>query len=172
MSGAAGIGLGRLFDISAGIPVVDLGAGTNTGNRVSLKNGDAVTVLVHKEVSTDTEPVVLTLKEHTASSNGTSQDLAKITEVYKKAEATLDGDETWTKVSQAASATFTEAATDDTLQAIYAFVVRADQLSDGYSYISVDIADTGTAGTLGTVLYLLHDLAVKRAPENLVAPLS
>lgn len=172
MSGAAGIGLGRLFDISMGINVVDLGAGANTGNRVSLKNADAVTVLVVKEVSTDGEPVVLTLKEHTASSSGTSRDLAKIDTVYKKTEATLDGDETWTKVTQAASATFTEATADDTLQGIYAFTVRADQLSSDAAYISVDIADTGTAGTLGTVLYILHDLAVRRAPENLVAPLS
>lgn len=172
MSGAAGIGLGRLFDISMGINVVDLATGANTGNRVSLKNCDAITVLIVKETSTDTEPLVATLNQHTASTSGQSAVLAKIDTVYKKTEATLDGDETWVKVSQAAGSTFTENAADDTLQAIYAFTVRADQLSDGYAYISVDVADTGTSGTLGTVLYILHDLAVKRAPENLVAPLS
>lgn len=170
---ATGLGLGRVFDISAGVVVSDFAAGASTGNRVSMKNCSAITVLVTKKVFTDTQPAVLTLKQHTASSSGTSSNLAIIDTVYKKVEATLDGDETWTKVTQAAAATFTEASTDDTLQAIYAFTVRADQLSDGYSYISVDVADTGaTTGDWGTVLYILHDLNVRRAPENLVAPLS
>lgn len=169
---AAGIGLGRLFDVSMGINVVDLATGANTGNRVSLKNADAITVLFVKETSTDTEPAVLTFEQYAASSGGSPLAYAKVDTIYKKTEATLDGDEVWTKVSQSAGATFTESASDDTLQGIYAITVRADQLADGYSYLAVNIADTGTTGTLGTVLYILHDLAVKRAPENLVAPLS
>jgi hypothetical protein len=169
---ASQLALGRLFDISNGVPVSDFGAGASTGKRVSLKNCDAVTVLVVKEGSTDTEPVVITLQEHTAAASGTSRNLAKISEVYKKAAASLAGTETWTKVSQAASATFTEDAADDTNQCIYAFTVSADSLSSDCSYISVDVADSGTAGTDGTVLYLLHDLKVRRAPANMPAPLS
>lgn len=169
---AAGIGLGRLFDISVGIAVVDLGAAANTGNRVSLKNADALTVVYTREAGTDTELPVLTFQQYTAASGGSPLAYSKVDTIYKKTEATLDGDETWTKVSQSAGATFTEDGADDTLQALYAITIRADQLADGYSYVAVNIADTGTTGTLGTVLYMLHDLAVKRAPENLVAPLS
>lgn len=169
---ASQLALGRLFDISAGVAPADFGSAAATGNRVSLANCDAVTVVVFKEPGTDTEPLVVTLQEHTVASSGTPQALAKITEVYKKTEATLDGDEAWVKVTQAAGSTFTEAATDDTLQAIYAFTVSADSLSDGYKYISVNVADPGTAGTTGAVLYLLHDLKVKRAPANMPLPIT
>lgn len=162
--------LGRLFDISTGVPVVDLAGGAQTGKRVSLKNCGGVTVVLYKEAGAASEPTTLDLQEHDAASSGTSQDLDVVTHYYLKSATTLAGSETWTKVTQSAASEITPAASDT--QQILAFYVDASDLSDGFSYISVNTADTTTAGQYGGVLYLLHDLHVQRAPANLIAPLS
>lgn len=162
--------LGRLFDISAGVPVVDLAGGANTGNRVSLRNAGGCTVVFYKEAGAASEATTLDLQEHNASSGGTSQDLDVVTHYYLKSETTLDGDETWTKVTQSAASEITPAASDT--QQILVFHVEASELSDGFEYISVNTSDTSTAGQYGGILYFLTDLAVQRTPANLIAPLS
>ncbi|MBC2903147.1 hypothetical protein [Streptomyces cupreus] len=166
--------LGRLFDISTGFVPVDMQT-AQTGKRVSLRDCGGVTVVLFKAAGTAGDDPTLTLKEHTASTGGTSQNLAIIDEYWIKTEATLDGDETWTRETQAAAATIADPGGDGTsaeAQQIVVFEVDGRQLSDGYSYISVDVADTGTNAQLGCVLYLLRDLNSQRTPANLAAPLS
>lgn len=166
--------LGRLFDISAAVVPVDLQA-AQTGKRVALRNAGGCTIVVFKAAGTAGDDPTFTLKQHTASSGGSTANLAIIDHYYLKAEATLDGDETWTRVAQAAAATIVDpggAGTSAEEQQIIAIEVDGRSLTDGYDYISLDVADTGTNAQLGCVLYLLRDLAVQRTPANLVAPLS
>lgn len=166
--------LGRLFDISTGFVPVDMQT-AQTGKRVSLRHCGGVTVVLFKAAGTAGDDPTLTLKEHTASSGGTSQNLAVIDEYWIKTEAALDGDETWARETQSAAATIADPGGDGTSaesQQIVVFEVDGRQLSDGFDYISVDVADTGTNAQLGCVLYLLRDLNVQRAPASLVAPLS
>jgi hypothetical protein len=166
--------LGRLFDISTGFVPVDMQT-AQTGKRVSLKNAGGCTIVIFKAAGTAADDPTFTLKQHTASSSGTSADLAIIDHYYLKTEATLDGDETWVKETQSAAATIADPGGDGTSaesQQIIVIEVDADQLTDGYSYISLDVADTGTNAQLGCALYFLRDLKVKRTPANLVAPLS
>lgn len=166
--------LGRLFDISTGVVPVDLQT-AQTGKRVSLRNAGGCTVVIFKAAGTAGDDPTFTLRQHTASSSGTSADLAVIDHYYLKTEATLDGDETWVKETQSAAATIVDPGGDGTsaeAQQIIAIEVDATELSDGYDYISLDTTDTGSNAQLGCVLYLLRDLTVQRAPANLVAPLS
>lgn len=166
--------LGRLVDISCGVAPVDLQT-AQTGKRVSLRNAGGVTIVVAKAAGTAGDDPTFTLKQHTAASGGTTANLAIIDHYYLKAEATLDGDETWTKKTQAAAATIADpggAGTSAEEQQLIVIEVDSKSLSDGYDYVSLDVADTGTNAQLGTVLYLLRDLAVQRTPANLVAPLS
>lgn len=168
-------GHGRIFDIGSGImPVADLAAGANTGHRIHLRNYETVAVVFLKSAaSAGTDNVVLTLQEHSAASAGTSQNLASITEFYVKNEASpMDGDETWTRVTQAAAATVTlDGATYATNQAIAVFEVDAPQLSAGFEWISVNIADPGAGGTIpGCLLYIPHGLKIQRRPDLLAQP--
>jgi hypothetical protein len=169
-------GLGRAFDISAGIIPVDSQTAAMTGKRVSLKNSGAVSIVVFKAVGTANDDPVVTLKQHTAATGGTSANLAVIDHYYLKDAALLAGTETWTKVTQAAAATITDPGGNGTSaehQQILVIPVRGVQLSDTYAYVSLDIADTGAAGAqLISCLYILHELAVKRTPANLVAALA
>lgn len=164
-------GLGRLFDIGSGIvPVADLAAGANTGHRIHMKNAGSVTVVAYlAAVSAGTDTTVLDLQEANAATGGTLRDLDVITQWYVKTETTLDGDETWTKVTQtAASEISLTGATYAATQCIVVFSVEASSLSDDYEWLSVDIADAGTGGTRpGCVLYILTDLNVQREPSNL-----
>lgn len=163
--------LGRLFDISTGVVPVDLQT-AQTGKRVNLKNAGGVTIVVFKAAGTAGDDPTFDLQEHNASTGGTSQDLDIIDHYYLKQEATLDGDETWTKVTQTAASEVTGNGTSAEEQAIYVFEVEASELSDGFNYISLNVADTGTNAQLGCVLYFLRDLAVQRTPANLAAPLA
>lgn len=168
--------LGRLFDISAAIVPVDLEGGANTGKRIRVRDYQGVTVVVFAGAGTANDDLQIDLQEHNASSGGTSQDLDIITDYFHKSEATLDGDETWAKVTQSAASEISDvggAGTSAELQQILVVDVAAEQLSEGFDYLSVNIPDLGSAGAkLGCALYIPWGLKAQRAPENLDAPLS
>lgn len=168
-------GLGRLFDISVGAAPVDLSSAAVTGKRVSLKNAAALSIVVFKGAGTAGDDPTVTLQQHTAASGGTSQNLAVVDHYYLKSATALAGTETWARKTQSASATITDpggAGTSAESQQILVIEVLGTQLADGFSYVSLNIADVGTNAQLGGVLYLLHDLTVGRAPANLVAALA
>jgi hypothetical protein len=165
--------LGESYDLSTGLAPVNLATAANTGKRLAMSEVTSVDIVVIKGAGTAAEDPVLTLKQHTAATSGTTADLATITEYWLKNEATLDGDETWTKVTQAAAATITDPGAGGTSaesEQLVVIHVRADQLTPGNTHISLDIADSGTNSQLGAVLYIIHttDHAVASA---LPAPL-
>lgn len=169
-------GLGRVFDIGVGInPVADLAAGANTGKRIHMRNYECMGFLFFKNpASAGTDTITLTLKEHNANTGGTSQALAKITTWYKKSTAAaLAGTEAWTETTQAAASTL---ALDNTAlpaanQAMVFFEIDAAQLSDGFQWLSVDIADPGSGGTiLGGLFYIANGLRRQRRADLLAQP--
>jgi hypothetical protein len=170
--------LGRLFDIGIGFPVVDLNTAGATGKRFSMSGATGITFVFSMAVAGGgTDDNVITFKQHTAYTSGTSNNLAAatvttssgITAYWIKSETALDNDESWVEVTQADAATITLAgATYAGTQVILAVFVSADQLGDGYTHVSADFADPGTGGTrLGVCLGIVHDLAVQRAPVRL-----
>jgi hypothetical protein len=166
--------LGRLVDVCIGAAPVDLSTAGATGKRVSLKGAGGLTILVFKGAGTAGDDPTVTLKQHTANTGGTTSNLAVIDHYYLKDAATLAGTEAWTKVTQTAAATIVDpggAGTSAEHQQILAIEVDAAQLSDGYTHVSLDVADVGTNAQLGAVLYLRRDLFVARAPQALAASL-
>lgn len=163
-------GLGRQFDVGVVLAPYDTNAGAGTGRRISLQRANAVTFLFAKGAGFGTDNPVLTLREHNAASGGTSQNLARITTVYRKSAVSLLGTEQWAvAVSQAAAATVTLTG-EATNQGLYALEVEESWLSDGFTHVSLDIADTGAAGVqLGAVIAIVHTLAVQRSPIALAA---
>jgi hypothetical protein len=166
-----GNGLGNKYDLGTGVAPVDLASGAATGTRVYMAHCDAVDVVFIKGAGTASEDPVLTLKQHTAASGGTTSDLEVITKYFTKGEATLDNDEVWTETSQAASAEVTTVAEEEQ---IVVFTVSKDQLAEGSKYISVDIASIGAEADaqLGTVLYIFHGLDRHASPTSYLNPLT
>lgn len=168
--------LGSLYDITnQWIPHADLAAGAQTGARIHLNKHESVTFVVFMgAVSAGTDTFVPDVQQHTASSSGTTADLDVITEYYIKFETTLDGDETWTRVTQsAASEVSLTGATYAATQVIVVFEVDGTQLSDGYEWISIDMADAGTGGTRpGCALAILNKPYNPARPDRLAALLA
>ena len=75
------------------------------------------------------------------------------------------------RVTQTAAATLAPGDPSAQVQAIYAIPIWADQLSDGYKYISVDNDGAGSNAQLGTIIYIPFGLAYPNIPANLPANL-
>lgn len=163
------LGLGAGFDVLSVIVPVDLATGANTGHRIHMENYGAVAFCGYLATGTAAQAPTFTLQEHNAATAGTSQDLDVVAKYYQKEEATLDGDETWTEVTQTADAAVTDADWDDANEVLVVFEVRAEELSDNFEWVSVDVADPGTAH-IGCVFAVGFDLKVQRAPQNLPNP--
>lgn len=165
-------GLGYRFDIGSQVVPVDGSAGALTGHRIHLKNYDAVAFVVALgAAASGTEDVVLDLQQADAATGGTIQDLDTIDHYYRKAEAVLDGDETWTKVTQTAASEVTIAGASFAAQQVIVVIeVSADALADGFEWVSLNVADIGTVARLISVVAVMHNLAVQRAPANLAQP--
>lgn len=160
--------LGRVLDIGLAVAPVDSQTAAITGKRIFMGNAAHCVILVNKAAGTANDDPVFDLQQHTASVSGTTADLDITTYYYVKQEATLDNDESWSKVTQSVASETTGNSTSAESQALYVFEVDAAQLSDGYAWISLDIADTGSAGAqLISAVYILTDLKVQRTPANM-----
>lgn len=166
---ASNYGLGPDYDISVGVSPVDL-ATAQTGKRINMANVKSVDIVFAKGAGTAADDPTVTLRHHTASSGGTSADLAVITEYYLKQETTLDGDETWTKVEQSAAATIVGDGTSAESEQLVVVNVRADQMPAASNWLSLDVADVGLNAQLGAVLYIIHKHD-KADPTTFPAPL-
>jgi len=162
-------GLGRLFDIGLGIMTVNLNTAANTGKNISLQNCDGVGCLVYKSASGTTDDIAVDLQEVDGYA-GTPRDLDIITNYWVKSETTLDNDEAWVLTTQAVASEITAIAGTAEKEIMLYFEVMADQLSDGYTHIAVNVPDLGaTDSGLGGVFYIPFNLKVKRAPANLTS---
>lgn len=163
-----GNGLGYLFDIGSAFTPVDFNTSdAATGHRVHMRNYNNIAFVIYKGAGTAGADPVITVQEHTAASAGTSTDLAVITEFYKKTETTLDGDETWARVTQAAAATANLGLTTAEEETIGVFQFTAQQLSAGYEWISCNIAATVANAQLVSGFYILTGLKIAREPTEL-----
>lgn len=164
--------LGRLFDVSVGFQPVDMQTGANTGKRVSLRRAQAVSIVFVKAIGTAGDDPVITVQEHNANTGGTSQNLSAVDHYYIKSATTpgLVGTETWTRTAQSLAATVTMTGLAASA-AIVVIPIDGTKLSDGFTHISVSVADVGGNAQLGTLLYFPHDLTVQRKPANLRAAL-
>lgn len=160
--------LGRLFDVGLAWSPVDSQSGNITGKRIFIGDCGGITFLVNKAAGTANDDPTFTVKQHTAYTSGTSADLAVVTYWYSKQETALDNDESWVKTTQSAAATVVGNSTSAESQMLIVIEVDAAQLTDGYAWVSLDLADTGSAGAqLVSATYIKHDLHIQRTPANL-----
>ena len=144
--------------VKAIVGPVDLNDGANTGLRVDISKARRVTFVCILAAGTTPSSHTFTLYQHTVASAGTPAVLAVDNPYYHK----LDAETVFTKVvpGAAASAYNLDSIFADA-KGIVVFEVLAEQLTDGYKYVSIDLTDSGGA-QLGTVLAIAHD--VKDAP--------
>lgn len=134
---------------------VDLNAAAITGERISLEKGDRVAIVFQGGASTGST-VQLTLRQHNAATAGVSKDLLSDNPIYvKAAPATV-----FTKIEPTAKAALKDLSAQLGGAAGVAVIeVLAEELDvdGGFKFLSVDIADAGTAKVAAT-LYVLSNV--------------
>lgn len=163
-------GLGRIFDIgSAFVPVDFDTADAATGHRIHMRNYDSIALVLFKGAGTAGADPVITVQEHNAATAGSSQNLAVVDEFFYKEETALDGDETWTRVTQVAAATATVATWAEN-QVLAVVEVTSQSMSAGFEWISFNIAATVANPQLVSGFYIMHGLKIQRRPDLLAQP--
>jgi hypothetical protein len=174
-------GLGRLFDVGTGWAPVDLDTANGaTGKRIAFSGADAITFLVFCGVAASgTDDLTFDVQQHTAYTGGTSKDLdadpstgvvgsVGVDHFYIKSETALDNDEAWVRVDQtAASEVVLTGTTYAAVQKIVAIEVRAAQMGEGYTHVSLNASLTTSAVQLSACIYLPHELRYQRKPSKL-----
>lgn len=139
-----------------------------TGDVVSLKNYRRCLVLFHKGIGSAGEDPTITLLQGTDVAFGTNKAL-DFTTVYVKQDPTSLGDVAqWTKVTQAATNTYTDATAGEQA-AIWAIDIRAEDLdiANDYDCIRASIGDVGSVSQVGALEYILYDPIQMTKPESM-----
>ena len=136
------------------ISPVDLDAGANTGNRVDMSKCRRVTFVLDVKAGTTPSSHTLTIEQHTVASAGTPLALAVDNPYYHKLNAATE----FTKVVPTVA---TDSYNIDTLvgdaKFMIVFEVLAEQLAEGYRWVSVNLTDAGGA-QLGACLAICHEV--------------
>lgn len=161
--------LGDVLDIGSAFSPVDFNTSdAATGHRVFVRDCGNIMFVLYKGAGTAGADPVVTVQEHTASSAGTTQTLAVVSEFYKKEEAVLDGDEVWQRTEvDPVSGTPNMGLTSAEQEGIYVIEIQPESLSAGYKWVSCNIAATVANAQLVAGLYILTGLKNRKAPENL-----
>lgn len=165
-------GLGKSYDIVPAIVPVNLNTGANTGDRVHMKDCRAISIVVFASIGTAGSDLALDVQEANAATGGTIQDLDIVTKYYIKDALSLTSATTWSEISQSAASEIADAGgagTSAEHSQIVVIDVRAEQLSDGFEWLSVNVPQPG-ATKLGCAFYIRHGLEVMRKPQNLANP--
>lgn len=143
--------------IAIGVVPINLAAGANNGDWVSLKLYKHLTIIVIKGAGASGEDPTLTLLQATAVA-GTNSKALNFTDIYVKQGADLTTIGQFTKTTQAAANTYTSATSGEE-QAIWAVEIDADQLDvdNGFDCVQAAIADVGNTSQIGTILYILSE---------------
>ncbi len=169
--------LGDIIDIGTCVAPVDLNtADAFTGKRISMAGASALTFVFFGGAG-GAENLTLDFQQHTAYTSGVSADLDAaavstsrgLTEYFIKAEALLDNDESWVRVTQSVASELTVVgATYGAMQKIVVAHIDATQLGTDYTHVSVDgtLAASSTSQLVGG-LYILHGLRYRRRPDKL-----
>lgn len=142
MSGAAGPGLGRVFNVIAAA----------SGVHIPLTRAEAVSFVTFE----DDGSTIATIKE---SISGASEQALDVVNYPHKAPG-VGG--TWTAMSEQDDTLDLGVSGDDATNDSMVFTVRGDQLSAGFNCVEVT-----TDG--GICIAIIHDLNVQRKPANLAS---
>lgn len=167
-------GLGFLYDVGPAFIPVDIDTANGfTGKRISMMPGRGVTFFFFGGAG-GAEDLVFDFQQHTAYTSGTSNDMDSansaigVDHYWIKAETTLDNDEPWVKVTQAAASEVTVVgATYGAMQKIVAVEIYPGMLADGYTHVSATASITTSTSQLAAGLYVVHGLRYPRRPDRL-----
>ena len=150
-------------NIISGIIPLDLQT-ARTGEWVSMKNYNHLSVVLYKAAGTAGDDVTITMAQATVVA-GTDTKALTFTDIWTKEATALTTATAWTHTAQTAAATYTTT-TNAEVQAIWVIEFDAEDLDAANNFDCVNAAtgDVGSNAQLGAVLYILSD---PRYPQEL-----
>lgn len=148
-----------------GFTPVDMQTADNNGAWVSMTNLEAVVAVLYAAIGTAGDDPVFTLEQATSAAGAGAKGL-NFTEIYIKNAANVNTTAAFTKVTQSAASTYTNA-TSAEAQNLFAVEIPATSLdqANGYRFVRLTIPDTGANAKLGCGIYF-GKLKVGSAPEE------
>lgn len=143
--------------IQMAIVPIDLATGANNGDWVNLQKYGGVTVVLAADAGTAGQDPEFKLQQATDNAGAGAKDLNFDT-IYEKI-GTQTGIGQYTKVSQTAATSYTNAASGEA-ENLIAVHISEDQLdiANGFTHLRLEVADTGaTAGKFGCGLYIFDN---------------
>lgn len=152
------------INIVEGFLPVDLQTGANDGDWVSLRNYHNCAVVFVSAVGTAADDPTLTMEQATDVAGAGAKAL-NFTVIHRKQAATdLTSTGTWTRTTQTAAATFTEAtAAEQDLIWIVDFVDMELDAANDFDCLRGRVADIGGNAQLGYLFYALYNPRVAQA---------
>lgn len=140
--------------IAAAFVPVDMQAGANNGDWVNMANYQRVLAVLFKAAGTAGDDPIFKLQQAKDAAGTGAKDLL-FTTIYSKVGAALTALGQFTKITQAAATSYTDA-TSAEAQAIIAVEVLAEQLDSdgGFTHIQLSVADVGGNAQLGCGFYI------------------
>ncbi len=147
--------------IVAGFVPLDLQT-QRDGDWVSLKDFNHLTVIFFKGAGTAGDNPIVTLQQ-AKTDTGTGVKALPFSDIWQKQGADVQAVGQFTRTTQAAANTFTDAAGD--LEAIWVLEIDADMLDvdNGFCFVRLTLNDVGTHAQLGCVLYILTEPRFREA---------
>ncbi len=134
---------------------IDLSAGNNDGDWISMKGYERCAVVFFKGAGTAGQDPVLTLRQATDVTGANAKALNFTRIDVKKGVLTNVG--VFTKVTQAAANTYTPAG-DANMAGLYVIEVKAEDLDcqNNFDCIQFQVPDVGANAQIGMALYVLR----------------
>jgi hypothetical protein len=155
----------EMINIVESFPPVNIATGANTGDWVNVSNYKRFAVMFGSGVGTAGDDPILNLQQATSSA-GAGAKVLNFTTLWKKQAATsLAGTAAWTKVTQAAAATYTHTdAAEESLIWVVEFEADMLDVDGGFKFVQASVPDVGAGGVQGGCCYWL--LADPRYPSD------
>ncbi len=140
--------------VSAFLPA-DMNAGAGSGDWVSLKNFEKLTIVFFKGAGTATQDPTVALLQGKTNSGGTPIALTVIDKIYVKQNTVLTSEGTFTLRSQTLATNFVGDGTSAEEAGLYIFDIYAEDLADDYEYVQASVANVGANPQVGCILCFL-----------------
>ena len=139
--------------ISSAFVPVDMQAGANTGDWVSMSDYNHLAIVFFKAAGTAGDDPTITISQATDNA-GTSSKALNFTRIYTK-QGTLSSVGTFTLATQSAGNTYTDA-TSAEAQGVWIIEFDAGDLdvANGFDHVQASVADVGSNAQLGCALYI------------------
>lgn len=159
------------FQLVEGFPAVDMSAGANNGDWISLKHAKRVAVVFTSGVGTSGDNPTLTIVQATDVSGTSSKalNIPTASAFSKQAATNLAAVAAWSTAATISTNTLTNS-TAGLQSALWVVEFTPDELDidNGFDCIRATVADIGTNAQPGYLFYLV-ELKEQRAPANAVS---